>query len=238
MSKVSTALVVICLSLLAMSPLNAATIPCVNGTYANLLATNTSGGCSIDDKLFTNFLFNGTSSGNPAPTPLTSSQVAVNTVNNGNSDIGFQFVFSLAAGGQQTNDILLQYTVSTLSGLPKITSEHLSETGNFTTTGSAVVDETLCIGGAFSGGSCAGTTAALHTFSNSAGSKITDSINFAPVSMVGVRKDINTSGGVSGFATISGVANTVDQVPEPITMLLMGTGLLFAGIFSRRSKKA
>jgi hypothetical protein len=239
MSKVSTTLVVICLSLLAMSPLNAATIPvCVNGTYADLLATNTTGGCSIDDKLFTNFLFNGTSSGNPAPTPLTSSQVAVNTVNNGNSDIGFQFVFSLAAGVQQTNDILLQYTVSTLSGLPKITSEHLSETGNFTTTGSAVVDETLCIGFAFSGGSCAGTTAALHTFSNSGGSKITDSINFAPVSTVGVRKDINTSGGVSGFATISGVANTSDQIPEPTTMLLMGTGLLFAGIFSRRSKKA
>src|SRR5450759_1467209 len=102
MSKVSTALVAICLSLLAMSPLNAATIPCVNGTYANLLATNTSGGCSIDDKLLTNFLLNGTSSGNPAPTALTCGQVAVNTVNNGISDIGFQFVFSLAAGGQQT----------------------------------------------------------------------------------------------------------------------------------------
>src|ERR1035437_5074851 len=101
MSKVSTVLVVICLSLLAMSPLNAATIPCVNGTYADLLATNTSGGGSIDDKLFTHFLFNGTSSGNPAPTPLTSSQVAVNTVNNGNSDIGFQFVFSLAAAGSR-----------------------------------------------------------------------------------------------------------------------------------------
>ena len=237
MSKVSTALVVICLSLLAMSPLNAATIPCVNGTYFNLLATNAGGGCSIDDKLFTNFLFNGTSSGSPAPIPLTSSDVQVNTVNNGNSDIGFQFVFSLTASPQQTNDILLQYTVSTLSGLPKITSEHLSETGNFTTTGSAVVDETLC-SVAFSDGSCAGATAALHTFSNSGGSKITDSINFAPVSMVGVRKDINTSGGISGFATISGVANTSDQIPEPTTMLLMGTGLLFAGIFSRRSKKA
>ena len=112
MSKVSTALVAICLSLLAMSPLNAATIAaCVKGTYADLLATDTSGGCSIDDKLFTNFLFNVTSSGNPAPTPLTSSQIAVNTVNNGNSDIGFQFVFSLAAGGQETNDILLQLSL-------------------------------------------------------------------------------------------------------------------------------
>ncbi len=37
---------------------------------------------------------------------------------------------------------------------------------------------------------------------------------------------------------MSGAANTVDQVPEPTTMLLMGAGLLFAGIFSRKSKKA
>ena len=238
MSKVSTALVAICLSLLAMSRLNAAPIACVNGTFADLLGTNAGGGCFIDDKLFTNFLFNGTSSGNPAPVVLTSSQVVVNTINNGASDIGFQFVFSLAAGTQQSNDILLQYTASTRSGLAKITSEHLSETGNFTGTGSAVIDETLCIGAAFSGGSCAGTTAALHTFSNSNGIKITDSLSFAPVSILGVRKDINTAGGSSGTATISAAANTVDQAPEPTTMLLMGTGLLFAGIFSRRSKKA
>jgi PEP-CTERM motif len=239
MSKISTALLVaICLSLLATSPLNAAPVACSNGTYADLLGTNPGGGCFIDDKVFSNFMFNATSSGTPAPIPLTSSQVQVNTVSNGTSDIGFQFVFSLAAGTQETNDILLQYTVSTMSGLAKITSEHLSETGNFSGTGSAMVDETLCLGAAFSGGSCAGATAALKTFSNTNGVVITDAINFAPVSIVGVRKDINTAGFSMGTATMSEVGNTVDQIPEPTTMLLMGTGLLFAGIFSRRSKKA
>ena len=237
MSKIFAGLLAICLSLFVMSPLNAAPVACFNGTYADLVASNAGGGCFIGDKVFANFLFTSSVTGSPAPIPLISSQVAVNTINVGASDIGFQFIFSLAAASNQSNALSFQYTVTAPSA--RITSEHLSTTGNFSGTGSAVVNEGICIGAAFSGSSCAGTAGALQTFSNSTGIKITDAASFAPVTILGVKKDITVQGAVSGFATISGVTNTVDQlVPEPSSMLLMGTGLLLAGIFSRRGKKA
>jgi hypothetical protein len=204
-------------------------------TFADLLALNGTGGCTIGDKLFTNFIFNATVSGSPAPVPLTSSQVQINTVNTP-TDIGFQFAFSLAASTMQTNDILLQYVVSTTSGAPLITAERLSETGNFSGNGSAVVDEAVCVGAAWSGASCAGTVRELSTFFNTFGMKPVDSTTFGAVSTLGIRKDINVSGNVAGFASISGVANSVGQVPEPgtYTMLLGGAMVLLSSIKLRR----
>lgn len=204
-------------------------------TFADLLALNGTGGCTVGDKLFTNFMFNATSAGAPAPVPVTSAQVQINTVNTP-TDIGFQFAMALAAATMQTNDILLQYTVSTTSGAPLITAERLSETGNFTAGGSAVIDESICIGAAWSGAGCTGKVAVLSTFFNTSGMKPVDSVIFNAVSTVGVRKDISVSGNVGGFATISGVGNTVGQVPEPgtYTMLLGGAMVLLSSIKLRR----
>jgi hypothetical protein len=56
--------------------------------------------------------------------------------------------------------------------------------------------------------------------------------------VIHVSKDIGVNGSAEGLATISGVTNNFSEVPEPATMLLLGSGLVgLAGFARRRFKK-
>ncbi|HEY4364820.1 MAG TPA: PEP-CTERM sorting domain-containing protein [Bryobacteraceae bacterium] len=205
--------------------------PCPTiGTYQDLINANVNGGCTILDKLFSNFTELGTSSGAPAPPTLSAANISYTLDNDPQAPeflIGFEFAMSLTAGGTSgnpvvTNDIKISYNVNQVDNLPLITSIHVLETAIATGGGQATIAETYCLGsfnntGCTSGGTLTTTASAPHmdTF-------------FAGVSKLSVIKDISVASNQDGgFASISGVRNAVDEsgvVPEPSTFSFMLTG--------------
>ena len=215
------------------------------GTYQDLINSNQGGGCQIFDKVFSNFSFTPTANG--GATPLTASQVNYFTVDQGTASTGFQFTFSnLTVVGTQSNDVLLTYLVSMASGFgPTISSGHADFTGGASNGGAASVVENLYIGCTGPCSSIPGVQAQKNfTLNQPNGASSFDyvwypaSLGNEPgilVSSVYVTKDINVIAN-GGFASISQVKNTVDQIPEPMTMALFGSGLLILGITRYRRK--
>jgi hypothetical protein len=217
------------------------------GTYQDLLNTNAAGGCIISNKVFSNFGFSGAATGGAhTVVPIELGYATVNAF----PDTGFQFNMSVfAATSGQTNDIALSYLVSMASGFPPLIASGDLVLGGITTfTGSATIRETLNIG--CNSSTCPDVAGVSFSRSISAflenppgSSKPSDTYHWSPatlgnkpgvaVSQVFITEDMNVVGGSSGSATISRVPNTVDQVgvPEPMTMVLLGSGLLLMGIW-------
>ncbi|MEJ7606114.1 MAG: hypothetical protein WKF37_07565 [Bryobacteraceae bacterium] len=119
---------------------SAAPMCMTSGTYADLLMTNSGGGCMINDKLFSDFSFGASASGGAMV--ATASSFGYNVIANVPTDIGFRFNFSMAAFGGQSSDVLLGYLVTG----PNITSNHLAMAGGTLGGGVASVSETYCKG--------------------------------------------------------------------------------------------
>jgi hypothetical protein len=219
-------------ALLVCGGLAKADLCSTEANYAALEATGTTG-CTIGDKTYNDFTFQPSATGGAAA--LTASDVTFTTVDNGLIANGFDFSFSLDAtanpdGTSQSNDVLIGFNVSiTTPGTNLIASSNLVMNGAFIGTGIASIAETDCIGAPVAG-CAAGNTVALTTSNSSFGSVPADGISFGGVNELGVSKDINVSSGTAGFASISGVNETVDQVliptPEPASIVFFGTMLL------------
>jgi len=195
---------------------------------ANFAALETAGSCTIGDKTYSDFTATFAATG--GATELTASGITFTTVNNGLVANGFNFEMSLDASTGETNDVQLGYNVSiTTPGTMLIASSSLVMDGLGVGTGVASIAETDCIGAPIAG--CpAGDSVALSTIASGVFSAPSDSTSFAGVNELGVSKDVNVFGGGIGFATISGITETVDQVliptPEPASIVFFGTMLL------------
>ncbi len=227
-------------STVLLSAVGSASIVCPGtmatpSTYDVYLSTvNNAGGCTIGPKLFSNFAFSNVNSGGAVPVPATSVGVQPVSV----PEEGFVFTLPLSAGINQAADVTLSYNASAPRGL-FFSDATLTQTGGFTGTGNATIKDTLCLNGLILGGCVGGTSLTLQTFNNSLGSQPIQHVVFAtPVSSVDVSKDILAASNGQGTATISVASNTLSQpnVPEPVSLLLMGSGLLAVGVIGRRKR--
>jgi hypothetical protein len=218
------------LGLVAGTLAHASVVPCAtSGSFADLIATNASGGCTIADKLFSEFSYQSTAS--PGAVGVEAGSFGYNVVADPPIEVGFQFAFGLTALPGQNLDILIGWKVTG----PHITSNHMVMNALALGNASATVSETYCPGGILV--SCPNGLEYLSTYFTPAGIQLGDSDHFDPVNTLQVLKDINVTAGAGGFAHISALRQTVDQAPEPATLALAGFSLLGLVVLNRRMRR-
>lgn len=198
---------------------------CVAGTYQSYVDLGSSG-CTIGDKRFYDFL--------PlAPEDdLSASDIVVVPLP---SAFGFAFGFSLTATSGEQSDVLLAYNIQ--SGGATIIGASVTQTSVVIGNAVAHVGETICPGTTYQACGTGALQLTTFDFAGTGSDQLTDSISFPAVSLLGVTKDFNaTSLGetIIDFASLTGVTNAVSQIPEPGTLLLIGSGLAGLGAWSRK----
>ena len=181
--------------------------------------------CEIGDLLFSNFSYTGSGTN-----PIGAGQITVDTVTNDGIGLSFHAPWTAAAG--MTTDGTIDFTVTALSGGNVLEDFGLAQTSGVSGDGSASVAENGC-----GPAPCLATGGSIYvlTFQDSGARSAQGETTFSPVSSVSVEKDISVNGN-TGFATISVVQDTFSQVPEPVSMSLMGGGLALLGLVRLRRR--
>jgi hypothetical protein len=174
--------------------------------------------------------FGYSSSANPAGNAIPASGLTV-TPQTQDSNEGFQFaggwnVGTQAGGVASFQDSVVSFTVTS----SVITDLHLFFNGSFTGTGTSSVVESYCLNHVLAG--CPAGSSGSISVTNPPPS-FNAVVFFAPVTSVSVSKDIHVDSGTNGTASISQVINTFSS-PEPLSFVLLGSGLLGLGLLRKR----
>jgi hypothetical protein len=190
------------------------------GTYHSL---------TIDDKTFSgfNYLESGLTSFDPTNIIVTAS------LSGGIDYITWSGNISVVSGGFATADLKLNYIVRANAGaISMIDQAYTGSAQN----GFLAIDETAAIGSF--GGTVAGSSHLTGLIPSNPPSYSNDLLNIIPPETeLYVTKDIAyavESGG--GFVTVSQVAQSFHQVPEPSTLALAGLSGLSLLLFRRQRK--
>ncbi len=189
------------------------------------------GSCGIDDKTFSDFSYS-TAGTNLMP----ASSITVNPITTFHNP-GFLFNAPWGVQAGQTQDSLIGFTATVNPGGALINDLSLAMFGaGILGTGQVSVVETYCLGDTFANLCANGIEGTLLNILNSNNSILTASVSFSPVSVVDVVKDVTLLGGPDGSAAlVSGVQNQFSEVPEPGSLILLGSGIVgLAGVLRRR----
>jgi len=215
----------------------ATSIPtCVTGTLASYEALTN--GCEINNLLFANF--SDMESANTA-SDLTPSEITVSpdfTL----LDEGLVFNAAWSVATPESIDSAISFTIQTVNGAATLDDISLSATESYTGGGIASVTENYCVGSLNGAGNHCPSTLQTIAVSDPPGQ------NNGPVTQtygltneLSVTKDIDVAASAANStATITVVDNNYSQigtVPEPISLVLVGAGLLGVGLLRKRSRR-
>jgi hypothetical protein len=202
---------------------------CTADTLANYIALG-SGGCNVGALTFMDFAFSTVSSSG-GPIAVTAADITVTPVIAGNR-AGLNYAsagFSVTAG--QSIQYLLAYTIDDPPIIHGFELEMFTNSPVFP--GLAQIDSVECVGAAFVGMVCGGTTTLNSVFDNGVSVSHKDVKFFAGTVIVGDRTTITldaTGGGSANFASFNGLA----IVPEPGPFWLTAGSVLLL-LWTRRT---
>jgi hypothetical protein len=222
---------------------------CTANTLAFYQANYTSAatGCVVNDKLFFNFTYSptqGSGTGTPgsvtAPTAAQVNVVGDTSVANESGLVFSSSGWSVSGSSSPARPLFIDsnigFSVAVIGNLPLMLGASMSMTGTSSGQGVASIGETVILAG--------GPTSVALAVDSVAG-PFSDSKTFAPVSFLRVSKDLlvrvprPVSGTATGSATITSFREgfaEANSVPEPITAMLFGSGLIGLALIRRKRK--
>lgn len=199
---------------------NAAIVACgaVPISYATWTTTfvGVGNGCSIGDKIFSNFVVSTTPSGSDLAFGQAGNVYTLNLQNTATNGFATSFTFSY--------DITVDTTLSPTPGYRIVGVTGGMQDATFTGGSSATLNKVLTGGGT-------GTVVVTD---------VNGTITPSPVgglnalSLHVADNFTYVSGNITNIANTFGQADTSTQTPEPLTLSLMGAGLLGLGLLRRR----
>jgi hypothetical protein len=201
------------------------TVPDVTG----LSGTNTCSVIGNPSLVFSNFTVSPNVGISTATVGIAPPSAGTGVVGN-QTNLIFQLGGLTWTGSVGFGDILMTYVVT--GGLSGIDID--LQASPVTNGGSMTITEIAC-DTAFVGSNCTGNTLAnLSVTSN--GNNAFNSLSFSPTATVYIKKDIQFNGATTSEFENSHLSG-VSGVPEPMTLSMMGVGLLGLCLFGRKLRK-
>jgi hypothetical protein len=202
---------------------------CPTGSYTLYLVSSFT--CTSGNQTFSTFGYS--SNANPAGLAIPASGITVTPITTDGNE-GFQFASGWNVGTQAGGVSSFQNSLISFTVTGYITDLHLFFNGSSTGTGLSGVTEQYCLNHDLVG--CPGGSNGQITVTNPPPS-FNSVVFFGPVTSVSVSKGINVTSGTNGTASISQVINTFSS-PEPLSFVLLGSGLLGLGLLRKRLHKS
>lgn len=218
--------------LAAEAPGFASSTTCPSGTYDLYLVPNFS--CQTGDLIFSGFGYMGT--GNPSEIIIPASSVNIKPITQTGEE-GFQFASGWSVGTQtggmsSFQNSLITFVVNDALGLGDLI---LGFNGNFTGTGMTSTAENFCLNATSVSGCPAASSGSLNV--TNPPPFFDGKLLVGSVTSIAISENINVMSGASGTAAASQVINEFSGIPEPLTAVLWGSGLIGIGLMRRRMRR-